>query len=116
VDEMAANTLRSLCQAALAEEVTPYDAAMQMWEIGLKNAAGSGGTRANDVAWAHWLIWGFFTDWIERNPAEQPLAESAILDAAKGWLVVEFEPEARAAFFDHLIYEVCGYERPSRSQ
>jgi hypothetical protein len=111
MDDVAATKFRTLCRAVVAGALAPYDAAREMWNLGMANAAKD--EQADDVAWAHWLIWGALTDWIDSKPCEQTLAEATIVDAAKGWLVVEEDPVARKAYLDRMVYDVCGYARPS---
>jgi len=111
MDEEAAGRLRALCQAVAAGDVAPYDGAWDMWGLGMTHAVKDG--KADDVAWAHWLIWGALTDWIELKPDEKAMADAAIVDAAGEWLVAEGDPATVKAYLDRMVFEVCGYERPA---
>jgi hypothetical protein len=115
VDASVRSELRSLCAGLVAGTLDPYEAARKMHGVGMRNARLADG-RADYEAWAHWLIWGALTDWIENRPEEQPQAEEAIIDAARDWLAVEDDPEATLAYFDRMIYDVCGYSRRESTQ
>jgi hypothetical protein len=78
--------------------------------LGMRNVPRADGS-ADDEAWAHWLIWGALKDWIENRPEEMAQAKAAIIDAARDWLAVEGDSEATLAYFDRMIYDVCGYAR-----
>ena len=111
MDAALRSQIRSLCSGIDTGALDPYAAASEMHGLGMRNAARPDG-KADDEAWAHWLIWGALTDWIEVRPAEKVQAEAAIVDAARKWLTVEGDPVARLAYFDRMIYDVCGYARP----
>jgi hypothetical protein len=110
VDTAIRSQLRTLCSGIGMGTLDPYVAAREMWALAMRNAPRPDGS-ADDEAWAHWLIWGALTDRIEVRPAERTQAEVAIVAAAREWLAVEAVPEARLAFFDRMVYDVCGYQR-----
>ena len=84
-----------------------------MWAAAIEAMAiVSPGELSDEETWAHWLIWGCLTDWIEVRPAEVEEASAAIVDAARSWLATEGDPVAVSTFYDRVIYDVCGYPKP----
>ena len=67
---------------------------------------------ADEVLWPTWLLWGALTDWIEVRPAETDRAELAMRRAAREWLSLLDDGEARREYFDRWLYDEMGYERP----
>ena len=113
MDESVRALIRGQCQMVVMGVRDPYEAAWEMWRLSFGSVPRPYGT-ADDAAWAHWLIWGALSDWVEARPSERVDAEAAIRDAARDWLAVEGHPIAQGAFFDRLVYEVCGYARPAQ--
>ena len=63
--------------------------------------------------WALWALWGGLTDWVEVKPQETAEAENAMVEAAKQWLALSEDQAAREQYYEHWLYEVVGYERPT---
>jgi len=113
MDESIRALIRAQCHMVLSDVGDPYEAAREMWRVSFGSVSRPNRT-ADDDAWAHWLIWGALSDWVEARPSERVDAEAAIRDAAREWIAVEGDPNAEGAFFDRLVYEVCGYARPAQ--
>jgi hypothetical protein len=117
MDDDAMSELRSLCRSAIDGDVPPYEAAHAMWALGMANVPTGDPVEGvgDEVAWAHWLIWGALTDWIELRPEETAEVDLLILEIARGWLDVEADPVARSTYLDHVVHDTLGYQRPDAS-
>ena len=88
-----------------------YRAAWRIWGTAMRHA-----TESNTIMWPLWLMWGALTDWVEQRPAEAEQAESAMVRAAREWLVLPESGEAQRAYFDRWLYDELGYERPEHAE
>jgi hypothetical protein len=66
---------------------------------------------AEESAGRLYLIWGALTDWVELRPDEEQLTMSEMLRGAREWLTLCDDRDAVDRYFDHWLYDVCGYKR-----
>lgn len=88
---------------------TPYRAGWRIWGTAMGHASES-----DQIMWPTWLLWGALTDWWEVKPAEAERAESAMRRAAREWLSLPDDAEARRQYFERWLYQELGSERPQQ--
>jgi hypothetical protein len=95
----------------LAEQILraddPYDLGMQFMGETLDVIT------IGEYAGSMYCLWGALTDWVELKPDEEDSAFAEMVRAAREWLALDpHDRDAVRRYFDHWLYDVCGYERP----
>jgi hypothetical protein len=81
-------------------------------DVSSRDCLGSSDAMENSAeATTGYLIWAELTDRWELKPDERADAAIEMREAASEWLRVKDDTEARAAYLDHWMYEICGYAR-----
>lgn len=102
--------VRAHAAAMLNGDASPYDPALEIWGLAMREWPGDDG---DEACFSLHLIWGALTDWVELQPAEADQAETHMFTAAREWLTIEGDREAEALYFDRWVHDILGYERPA---
>ncbi|MQY39797.1 hypothetical protein SRB17_78250 [Streptomyces sp. RB17] len=114
VDSEAFRTaVRTHAAAILNGDGSPYDPALEIWGLAMREWPGDDG---DEACYSLHVIWGALTDWVERRPAEVDQAEAHMITAAREWLTIEGDREAEARYFDRWMHDILGYERRAPTQ
>ena len=94
----------------LAEQILraddPYDLGLQL------SGEAANAMSIGEDAGRMWWLWGALTDWVELKPDEEDRAFAEMARAAREWLALDpHDRDAVLRYFDHWLYDVCGYER-----
>lgn len=106
--------LRNLA-VEMATAPEPYSVASQMWSLSMGGMLSVG--RWSAAPEPHWMIWAAFTDQNDfkdlrdkLSPEEKAQAVATMRRAATEWLAVADDRNAWSAYFDHWVYDECGYK------
>lgn len=71
---------------------------------------------SGEYAGSMYCLWGALTDWVELKPDEEARACAEMARAAREWLALDpRDSDAVCRYFDHWLYDVCGYKRRNPS-
>ncbi|WP_330247770.1 hypothetical protein OHA33_37095 [Streptomyces sp. NBC_00562] len=105
--------VRAHAAAMLNDDASPYDPALEIWGLAMREWPGDDG---DEACYSLQLIWGALTDWVELRPAETDQAETHMITAAREWLTIEGDRKGEARYFDRWVHDILGYERPAPAQ
>lgn len=105
--------IRAHAAAMLNSDASPYDVALEIWGLAMRERPGDDG---DEACYSLHLIWGALADWVELRPAETDQAETHMITAVREWLTIEGDREAEARYFDRWVHDILGYERPAPAQ
>jgi hypothetical protein len=108
------------CEAAqqlldAPDAMAAYRKGMDFMSLVMGNIRAGSPSALVDIAMPLYLVWGSLTDAVDAPRANPDPTEAAetMRRAAREWLSVAPDPEARQRYLDRWLYEECGYQRPT---
>jgi hypothetical protein len=107
---------RTLTQQIVEEPdaLAVYDFGMDLLQLGMRYGATTE-EAISAIGIPLWLIWGSLTDAVDHPGADPDPTQAALTmrRAAREWLDVCADAEARRTYLERWQYDECGYARPA---